>query len=217
LKLEKKTVVCFGDSNTFGWLPTLSRTVTRRYGPDRRWPGVLAKRLGAGYQVIEEGLVGRTTVHEDPIDGPHKNGRIGLAIALETHMPIDIVIIMLGTNDYKFRFSAQTCDIVDSLEVLVNAVKGSGCGPGGRAPRALLVAPPPLKEVGRFGEMFAGAAAKSAGLGEQARDLAKRADISFLDAGKVIEVSAVDGIHLDQDAHRDLGVAVAEVVKSMGA
>ncbi len=216
MKLEKKTVVCFGDSNTFGWLPTLSRTVTRRYAPDRRWPGVLAKRLGPGFHVIEEGLVGRTTVRDDPIDGPHKNGRLGLAIALETHMPIDIVAIMLGTNDFKVRFAAQTSDIVDSLEVLVNAVKGSGCGPGGRAPKVLLIAPPPLKEIGRFGEMFAGAAAKSAALGEQAKDLAKRADVGFLDAGKVIEVSAVDGIHLDQDAHRDLGIAIADIIKGIG-
>lgn len=217
MKLEKKTVVCFGDSNTFGWLPTLSRTTSRRYAADRRWPGVLAKRLGGGFQVIEEGQVGRTTVHPDPIEGAHRNGRMGLAIVLETHMPIDLLIIMLGTNDLKARYAVQAADIIDSIEDLVRLAKasGAGAGVGSRSPGIMLVSPPPIREVGRFVEMFAGGEEKAARLPALMKDLASRIDVPFLDASEIIEVSAVDGIHLDLEAHRLLGIAVADKVKSL--
>src|SRR5262245_55715080 len=66
-----RTVLCFGDSNTHGQIP--GRGPLERYRRDQRWGGVLEKNLGPGWQVIEEGLSGRTTVRDDPIEGPHKN------------------------------------------------------------------------------------------------------------------------------------------------
>lgn len=215
MKLQPKTIVCFGDSNTFGAVPTLSRTQNRRFAPDRRWPGVMARRLGNGFHLVEEGQNGRTTVHPDPIDGLHRDGRTGMSIMLDSHTPIDLLILMLGTNDLKSRFSVQPVDIVDSMEVLARMVLSSGAGPDGASPKLLIVAPPPIQEVGRLGEMFLGGAGKSARFAELYADLARRLDVPFVDAGSVIEVSAVDGIHLDSDSHRALGLAIADVVASI--
>jgi len=94
-------ILCFGDSNTHGSIPMRDRDDSRRFGPDERWPGVLRNELGAGWTVIEEGLPGRTTLHDDPIEGVYKNGLWYLRACLESHRPIDLMTLMLGTNDLK--------------------------------------------------------------------------------------------------------------------
>ena len=154
-----QTVLCYGDSNTHGTLPMASLEATGRLGPDERWPGVLAKTLGPSWRVVEEGLPGRTTVHPDPIEGVHKNGLAALPVALESHRPLDLVILMLGTNDLKARFSLVPEDIAAGVERLVLAIRASEAGPGLAAPRLLLVAPPPVIEVGCLAAMFTGGAA----------------------------------------------------------
>ena len=119
------TIVCYGDSNTWGAIPMPSRAELDRFAPADRWPGVLRDKLGAGHTVIEEGLNGRTTVHDDPVDGIHKNGIRFLPVVLETHAPIDLVIIKLGTNDLKQRFSVPAYDIADGAGVLADLVRAS--------------------------------------------------------------------------------------------
>ena len=121
-----KTILCYGDSNTYG-----AATVERpdgRYGPDERWPGVLRAALGSGWLVIEEGLGGRTTVSDDPVEGLEKNGRTYLLPCLHTHKPLDVVIIMLGTNDLKARFGKSAWEIAQGVGVLVDIVKSAGVG-----------------------------------------------------------------------------------------
>ena len=100
-----KSILCYGDSNTWGCKPIVLPGVVERFDRDVRWTGILRQQLGDDYLVIEEGLNARTTVHDDPIDGAHKNGKPYLLPCLETHLPLDLVIIMLGTNDLKSRFS----------------------------------------------------------------------------------------------------------------
>jgi lysophospholipase L1-like esterase len=121
------------------------------------------ERLGADWFVVEEGLGGRTTVLDDPIDGVHKNGMRGLPIALETHRPIDLVVLMLGTNDLKTRFAMTALDIARANGALVERILGSVAnGPDGkRGPNVLLVAPPHVLEVGDQTEIRAGGATKS--------------------------------------------------------
>jgi lysophospholipase L1-like esterase len=210
-----KTIMCFGDSNTYGAIPTLARAGRHRFAPDRRWPGVLRRQLGSGWEVLEEGHPGRTTVHDDPIEGLHKNGLKALPVCLETHMPLDLVVLMLGTNDLKHRFSVTAADVADSVEILVRAVQRSEAGHGGAAPAVLMVAPPPMLEVDWFGQMFLGGAQKSLGFAAVFRDAAKRASAAFLDAGAFVESSTVDGIHLDSDAHRVLGTEIAKAVQAL--
>jgi lysophospholipase L1-like esterase len=210
-----RTILCYGDSNTYGAVPSLARGGGRRFAPDRRWPGILRRQLGNGWDVIEEGHPSRTTVWDDPIEGGHKNGLKALPISLETHMPLDLVILMLGTNDLKHRFAATPSDIADSIEVLVKAIKRSEAGPAGGEPGVIVVAPPPMQEVGWLADMFLGGAAKSLQLGERIADAARRCGTTFLDAGTIVESSTVDGIHFDREAHRTLGTALAKTVLAL--
>ena len=200
-----RTVVCYGDSNTWGFDPETGE----RFAPDMRWPGVLARGLGGGFRVVEEGLSGRTTVRDDPIEGAHKNGRTYLRACLESHKPIDLVALMLGTNDLKGRFSAPASDIAQGAASLAEEVLRSGCGPGGGAPAVLLVAPPPLGRLTELAEMFEGSAEKSARFAGHYRRFAEQYGCWSLDAGAVAASSDLDGIHLEAGEHRKLGEAVA--------
>lgn len=207
---RQKAVLCFGDSNTHGSLPMEFDGDKRRLGPAERWPGIASQALGPEWKIIEDGLPGRTTVHDDPIEGAHKNGLTGLRIALESHRPIDLVVIKLGTNDLKTRYAVSALDIAKSVEQLVMMVKAAIDPETNRACEVLLVAPPPIAETGWFEQMFLGGAAKSAQFGVQYAEVADRQDCGFLDAGTIIRSSPVDGIHFDADEHLKLGLAIAQ-------
>jgi lysophospholipase L1-like esterase len=205
-----KRILCYGDSNTWGYDPIRQD----RYARDVRWTGVSANALGAGYEVIEEGLNGRTTVWDDPIEG-YKNGYNYLIPCLETHRPLDLVVILLGTNDLKMRFSVSAYDIAQSVAVLVSVVQKSIAGANGSAPSVLLLAPPPIATLSNYAEMFIGAEPKSHKLGVHYRRVAQELNCAFLDTAEIIVSSEVDGIHFDPDEHRKLGQAVAARVKEM--
>jgi lysophospholipase L1-like esterase len=207
---HEKTILCYGDSNTWGSDPSSEE----RYARDERWPGVLRQELGAGYYVVEEGLGGRTTVWDDPIE-EYRSGKEFLIPCLRTHKPIDLVVIMLGTNDLKARFSAPVCDIAAGAGVLVDLVAKSETGPGNGPPQVLLIAPPPLGRLSGFAEMFEGGTEKSRAFSHHFRLVAEERGCALLDAAEVIVSSDVDGIHLDRSEHRKLGQAVARRVKEM--
>lgn len=205
-----KTVLCYGDSNTWGSDPETGG----RFGHDVRWPGVLRRALGDGYWVIEEGLGGRTTVRDDPIEGAHKNGRTYLRACLESHRPIDLMTIMLGTNDLKARFAASASDIAQGAASLAEEALRSGCGPGGGAPVVVLVSPPSLGRLTDMAEMFEGGGEKSHLFPGHYRRFAEQYGCGFLDASEVIVSSDLDGIHLEAAEHRKLGEVVADRVRS---
>jgi lysophospholipase L1-like esterase len=208
--MGERTILCFGDSNTWGYDPATQE----RFPRDRRWTGVLRRELGEGYLVIEGGLNGRTTVWDDPIEG-YKNGKEYLIPCLETHKPLDLAVIMLGTNDLKTRFSVPACDIAAGAGVLVDIVTKSDTGPGDGAPQVLLIAPPPIARLSDFAEKFEGGTAKSMTLSRHFRLVAEERGCALLDASEVIISSDVDGIHLDLSEHRKLGKAVAARVRQM--
>lgn len=207
-----KTILCYGDSNTYGADPTGGA----RLEVHTRWPGVLRDELGEGYWVVEEGCRGRTTVWEDPIER-HKNGAAYLPACLYSHAPIDLVIILLGTNDLKRRFGLGPDDIARGAGVLVEICRKSTEGPGGGAPGVLLVCPPPVASLAGkpLAEMFEGAEEKSRGLSVWFERIAAEQGCAFMDAGRVIVSSPIDGIHLDPPEHFKLGKAVAERVRQM--
>lgn len=206
-----KTVLCYGDSNTFG-----AATVPRpdgRYAPDERWPGVLRAALGSGWMVVEEGLGGRTTVSDDPVEGADKNGKTYFFPALRSHRPLDVVTIMLGTNDLKQRFNKSAWEIAAGVGVLVDVVKTAMAGRNAGVPQILVICPPPFaSKLPTAADMFAGAIPKSKELAPHYQRVAKEKGVHFLDAGKVIKSSKVDGFHFDPDAHAALGKAVAAAV-----
>lgn len=208
---KTRTVLCYGDSNTYGAIPTLSRK-GYRYTSDQRWTGILARQLGKEWTVIEEGLPGRTTVHSDPIEGRHKNGAAFLPACLESHTPIDLVTIMLGTNDLKARFSVGPTDIARSIEVLLKCVQQSEAGPGGLPPHVLVITPPPLFDVGIASDVFAGGMEKSTALAAEVAAICEHHHVAHFDAGSIIESSSIDGVHLDVDAHQAIGLAIASLV-----
>ncbi len=208
-----KTILCYGDSNTFGTMPTASLMAQGRFGHEARWTSVMAGALGAGVEVIAQGLPGRTTVHDDPIEGAHRNGLTLLKPILESHRPVDLVILMLGTNDLKYRFSVSAWDIAASIGRLAMEIRASQCGPDGHAPQVLVVCPPPILEVGAIGPAFEGGAVKSQALAATCRDMAKRLDLPLIDAGAIIAVSPLDGIHYTGQTQISLGLALAKEVK----
>jgi lysophospholipase L1-like esterase len=203
-----KTILCYGDSNTWGYDPATQDRCPR----DVRWAGILRSTLGDDYLVIEEGLNGRTTVWDDPIEG-YKNGKEYLVPCLETHRPIDLVIIMLGSNDLKKRFSLSAFDIADGAGVLVRIVQKSDAGYDGVAPKVLLIAPAPVAKLTAFADMFEGSEAKSRQFSAQYARVAQECGCPLLDAGQVIVLSDLDGIHFEAGEHRKLGEAVAARVR----
>ena len=186
-----RTVMCFGDSNTHGTLPVPALGQGSRMAKADRWTTHFAAAL-PGWDVIAEGQPGRTTVHDDPIEGAHRNGLTVLPALLETHAPLDVVIIMLGTNDLKPRFGVPAVDIALGLERLVGVIRAAS-----PATRILLVAPPPIMEVGCLAEMFGGGAAVSLRLTDAIAAAATRAGVAFFDAGPHLTVSPVQILKLN--------------------
>jgi len=212
-----KTVLCFGDANTHGTMPLGDRDDRRRYAPHERWTGVMAQALGDDWRLVEEGLPGRTTVHDDPVegwtpDGRDRNGLAHLPVALASQRPIDQLVLMLGTNDVKARFGVGAVDIALGLEKCIAYARSVGVGPEYDEPAILLVTPPPVIETGYTKDLFTGAADVSAALPGPAAALAARQGVDFLDAGVVVGCSDIDGLHLDADAHARLGRAIADAI-----
>ncbi|GGL54508.1 SGNH/GDSL hydrolase family protein [Wenxinia marina] len=208
-------LLTFGDSNTHGAPPMTSRTDRApRLGPGVRWPTVAAARLG--WDLVEEGLPGRTTQWPDPVMGDEMDGRPGLKIALRSHGPIDWLTIMLGTNDMKTRFDPTPARAAAGLSALLDIAQSVEWQDRHGGFRVLVIAPPPVIETGPLIWEFTGARAPSLGLAEAYRGIAEARGCGFLDAGSVIESSDVDGIHFGADAHAALGEAVAESLRGLG-
>jgi lysophospholipase L1-like esterase len=201
-------IVVFGDSNTWGYDPATGG----RFPRSQRWPSILQRELGADFEVIAEGLNGRTTVHDDPIE-PYRCGADALPPCLMSHAPVGLVILALGCNDLKKRFSLSAFDIAEGAARLIFLARAYGEGPDGRAPKILLIAPPPVGRLSAYAEMFEGSAETSRLLGARYRAVAEREGVAFLDAGEVIRCSDLDGIHYEADQHELLGRAAAKAVR----
>ena len=216
--MSTKRILCFGDSLTWGWVPVTDGMPTERYPREQRWPGVLAGRLGRDYMVLEEGLSARTTNADDPTD-PRLNGSKYLPAALASHLPLDLVILMLGTNDTKAYFGRTPLDIALGMSVLVTQVLTSagGVGTGYPAFNVLVVAPPPLAPMPHpwFQLIFEGAQDKTARLAEVYAAMASFVKVPFFDAGSVVTTEGVDGLHFTEQNNRALGEALAEQVTSI--
>jgi lysophospholipase L1-like esterase len=217
-----KTILCYGDSNTYGTKPIDINLLEipfeptyYRYPKDKRWTGILQKELGGEFEVIEEGLNGRTTVFDDPVEGIHKNGLTYLVPCLESHAPIDLVILMLGTNDLKKRFSLSAFDIAFSVGVLVKTIQASKSGPNGTSPKVLILCPPPLGKLTYFEDLFDDGIEQSKNLAQNYKKIANLYGCSFMDVGEIIKPSDIDGVHYDEEDVAKLGKEVARMVKKI--
>lgn len=213
------SILCFGDSNTWGFDPeaSLQSPVPVRHPASVRWTGILAAALGPAFEIIGAGQNGRTTVFEDP-HFPGRNGRVALPVFLDTFKPLDLVILMLGTNDLKTVFQAPAGEIAAGNAILIRLILQSESGPGGKAPQILLVCPPavgPFDHLPELDEKFDGAAARSRRLSGFYRAIAEQSGCAFLDAQTLVTASPADGLHFDASQHRRLGEAVAAAVRKL--
>ena len=210
----KKHVVCFGDSNTHGYCadPADSADGTQRFNEEERWTCRLQQALGEQYLVLEEGLSGRTTVFPDPL---HES-MDGLSVAypiLMSHCPVDLLIIMLGTNDTKERFGVSAAGIAAGLERLLLKCKAVDCW-NGKTPNILVVCPPPIGPDFHDEVMGKGCPEKSAALAPYFADTAQRCKAHFLDAADC-EFNRVDHMHLSRKGHAQLAQKLAELVPTL--
>jgi lysophospholipase L1-like esterase len=188
-----QTVVCFGDSNTWGYVPGSD---AERYPREVRWPGRLQLALGDGWDVIAEGLNGRTAAVDSPVEDG-RNGVDYLLPCLRSHRPVDMVVIYLGTNDVNFL----RADLVArSVTRLVKLARASETGPGRAGPSVLVVCPPPF-DGHALGPFFA---AECIALG-----------CELLDLDGVAAYTAHDTEHLDADGHAAVAAAVEERVRRL--
>lgn len=232
------TILCYGDSNTFGYIPETGM----RYPREIRWPGHLQMLLDTheeedqassasatcpassdatvldkshSFTVIEEGCNGRTTVTDDPVEG-WKNGLDYLKPCLNSHRPVDMVILMLGTNDLKEVFHKTAADIARDVGTLVDTIQAFTKEKQGFVPKIILVSPPHIGQ-GMTHSVFASSFAPRS-IQESvlfARNYRKTADEKgciFFDAAEYVEPSEVDSLHLSADSHRALAAALAKVV-----
>jgi lysophospholipase L1-like esterase len=220
---ETKRIMLYGDSNTWGWIPVKEGFPSTRYDEATRWPGIFRAGLGQDFEVIDEALSGRTTDVQDPtavtITGAGLDGAAYLPAAIASHLPLDLVVIMLGTNDLKAMYNRSPLRIalgIGKLVDIVSQTKG-GVGTNYPVPKVLVLCPPPLGPLSpqAFADMFAGGLEKSKLLPPAFEAIARAAGAEFLDLGKLTATDGVDGIHLSANAHRAIGQGVADKVKTI--
>ncbi len=201
-----KSILCYGDSNTWGFVPgslDLATGYMERYPRHIRWTGQLQERLGHDYLVIEEGLCGRNTNigNSSELGGESSNGKTYLPPCLLSHAPLDWVVLMLGSNDFKMSLNRLAEDVAFGLEELIRIIQSSTAGfDMKKSPQILLIAPPFLNtQQGMFSDIFNGASEKSKTLPALCEKLAEKYNCEYLNMSLHITMNEVDGLHIDEN------------------
>ena len=213
-----KTIVCFGDSNTWGYMPKTQGpeiTADNRYPWGVRWTSLLQMKLGENYRVAEAGLNGRTTMFDCPM-GDHRNGLAAIDTTMLCQMPVDLVTIMLGTNDVKHFFGMPPVVIARGAARLIENIRLGGYGPHGACPEILLMSPirlhPDMEKQWLGAEFGPTALEKDAQLAHWLEKTAEEYGVHFLNAGEFITSHPADGIHMDEAGHALLAEKVYEKI-----
>jgi lysophospholipase L1-like esterase len=208
-----KSILAFGDSLTWGF----EAGAFKRHAHENRWPNALATGLKDA-RIVEEGMNGRTTVFPDPTCEAERNGAVALPILLTTHQPLDLVIIMLGTNDIKYANRCRAFDAAMGMERLIQIVKHfdwvSGDVP---RPQVLIMSPPPLCETADpwFNDLWGHAIEESKLFATHYKRVADEQGVHFFDTGNVAKTDPTDGGHMSASETRKLGEALVPVVKKI--
>lgn len=204
-------ILCFGDSNTFGANPSGGR-----WSRKERWTGILQERLGPEFYVIEEGCGGLTTMMDDTLE-LDKNGRKHLSFALRSHRPLDLVVIMLGTNDMKHRFNLLPVDIANGAAELGKLVERYDYGPEYPVPKVLLVCPIELGE-GIENSIFTGFSSDAVSVSRQLPPFYEKHAANhnwlYFNAASVAQPSKKDMLHMEKEDHLALAAALETVIRN---
>lgn len=215
-----KRILCYGDSNTWGYDPVNSLEdlkPSQRFSIGERWPMLLEKNLSEDYQVLEEGLNGRTTVFNDPLKFG-RNGAEYLEIAFRSHDPVDYIIIMLGTNDTKDIYNASAEFIARGLERIVSDLKNYMRDSLSQDAEILIVSPLYIlkNKNGNYNGSFSKASEiKTKNLSKFYKNIAGTHNCEFLDAAEHVNPSKEDGVHLDKEGHKKLAEVLADKIKKI--
>lgn len=197
----KRRIICFGDSNTWGY----DAEKMERFPESVRWTSLLGEKLGPDFQVVEEGLSGRTSVSDDPLfEG--LNAFTYIHPCLMSHSPLELVIIMLGTNDTKERFNLTAYNIAQGIARLALKAKSTAAGAGGSFPKVLVVAPPPIRK--EYASTAIGAPmgqqcdVKSEEFPIYLQELLMNQNIEYLNSNGFVTMNDIDYMHLDVEGHR---------------
>lgn len=201
-------VLCFGDSNTWGYSPTDQS----RFPKSVRWTGRLQTRLGTNYEIIEEGLNGRTTKF-DYAARPGKNGLTYLCPCMDSHFPVDIVVVCLGTNDTKVEFGLTPEQIAGGFEEVVQAILGKGLERPSPNVKVVAVSPALVDEryIGDYADIV-GAEAKTRAFASLYENVARKYGAAFVDLAKIVTPSTGDGCHLDPESHERIAEVLAREI-----
>jgi len=209
-----KQILVYSDSLTWGIIPNTRERLS--FGD--RWTGVAENFLNkdaAKYRIIENCLNGRRTVWEDPFK-PGRNGLSGIEQVIEMHSPLELVVLMLGTNDFQSMHTHNAWHSAQGIRSLVEAIRHAPIEPGMPKPSIFIVAPPPIKTPrGPIAPKFEGGEHKCLGLAGEYKIVAKELSCSFFDASSVTASSEVDGVHLDRQQHHILGKAIANEISKI--
>ncbi len=188
-----KKILCFGDSNTWGYIPKSGA----RYDKNTRWTSLLQNLLGKNYEIVEAGCSNRTCFIDNP-DGIDKTGYKILPKYLDN--TFDVVILALGTNDIQKSFNPSLEDIKKGIENLINITK-SIC----KNAKIIIISPCRLSNSIKsdyFKNQFDDISIeKSTHFSEIYKKIAKENNCLFFDWDKIVEVSLLDGLHFSKESH----------------
>ena len=215
-----KRIVCYGDSNTWGFMPKTAclENWNMRFDEKTRWTGLLQDMLGDEYKILEEGLNGRTSAFDDPQDD-HRNGVKYIATCMLTNMPVDMAIVMLGTNDIKSFFPFTPYVVANGVGRIVDEIRKADYGVGGKIPEVLVVSPINIDEHAARGwlegEFGMDSVEKNAKLAAYLEKMAANRGVHFFNIGRYVTADAADGIHMNEEGHKVMAEKMFEKVKEI--
>lgn len=209
-----KQILVYGDSLSWGIVPD----TRQRFEFHQRWPGRLEQLINHDIprvRIIEDCLNGRRTVLDDPFK-PGRNGTDGLQQRIEINTPLELIIIMLGNNDFQSPHIFTAAEAAQGVATLVQTIRKAPIEPGMHIPRILLLCPPPIiQPKGVIADKFRGAEVRWTGFNRALKKIAAETDCNFFDTGTVISASKIDGIHLDLKQHQQLALSIHPIIQGI--
>jgi len=209
-----KQILVYGDSLSWGIVPD----TRQRFEFLQRWPGRLEQLINQDsprVRIIEDCLNGRRTVLDDPFK-PGRNGTDGLQQRIEINTPLELIIIMLGNNDFQSPHIFTAAEAAQGVASLVQTIRKAPIEPGMHIPRILLLCPPPIiQPKGVIADKFRGAEVRWTGFNRALKKIAAETDCDFFDTGTVISASKIDGIHLDLEQHQQLALSIHPIIQGI--